>query len=63
MASRRLKSDRFLSEDYGPELYTQAGIDWVENNSMLDVLRRHVPGVKPALAGIENAFHPWRKVG
>ena len=30
MASRRLKSDRFLSKDYRPEIYTKQGIDWVE---------------------------------
>ena len=30
MASRRLKSDRFLSKDYTPEMYTQPGIEWVE---------------------------------
>jgi hypothetical protein len=63
MASRRLKSDRFLSAEYGPARYTQAGIDWIENNSMIDILKRHEPGVAPALAGITNAFHPWRKVG
>jgi len=63
MASRRLKSDRFLSADYGPGRYTQAGIDWIETNSMLDILKRHVPEVKPALDGITNAFHPWRKIG
>ena len=34
MASRRLKSDRFLSQDYRPEIYTKEGIDWVEENSM-----------------------------
>ena len=34
MASRRLKSDRFLSQDYRPEIYTKQGIDWVEANSM-----------------------------
>ena len=62
MASRRLKSDRFLSQDYTPEMYTQPGIEWVEETSMLDVLRRHVPGLKPALVGVENAFKPWRKV-
>ena len=61
MASRRLKSDRFLSANYGPELYTQEGIDWVENNTMLDILKRHEPGVKPALAGVSNAFHPWHR--
>ena len=63
MASRRLKSDRFLSADYRPEVYTQAGIEWVEENTMMDVLRRHVPGVAPALSGVSNAFHPWKKVG
>ena len=34
MASRRLKSDRFFTRDYRPEVYTQAGIDWVEYNTM-----------------------------
>ena len=61
MASRRLKSDRFLSANYGPELYTQEGIDWVENNSMMDIIKRHEPGVKPALEGVSNAFHPWHR--
>jgi hypothetical protein len=61
MASRRLKSDRFLSQDYRPEVYTDTGIAWVEENSLGDVLRRHVPGVAPALQGIDNAFMPWRR--
>ena len=30
MASRRLESDRFFTRDYRPEIYTQAGFDWVE---------------------------------
>jgi hypothetical protein len=63
MASRRLKSDRFLSAEYGPARYTQAGIDWIENNSMIDILKRHEPGISPALAGVTNAFHPWRRSG
>jgi hypothetical protein len=29
---------------------------------MLDVIKRHVPDVKPALDGITNAFHPWHRV-
>ena len=62
MASRRLKSDRFLSKDYRPEIYTKQGIDWVEQTSMIDVLTRHFPAVAPALKGVENAFQPWRKV-
>ena len=62
MASRRLKSDRFLSAEYGPARYTQAGIDWIENTTMLDVIKRHVPEVKPALDGVTNAFHPWHRI-
>jgi hypothetical protein len=60
MASRRLKSDRFLSKDYGPEIYTPQGIDWVEKTTMGDVIKRHFPGVSAALQGVDNAFHPWR---
>jgi hypothetical protein len=62
MASRRLKSDRFLSKDYRPEVYTKPGIDWVEQHSMTDVLLRHFPSLAPALKGTESAFHPWQKV-
>jgi len=62
MASRRLKSDRFLSHDYRPEIYTKEGIDWVEENSMKRVISRHFPGVAFAMEGIEddNAFKPWK---
>jgi hypothetical protein len=59
MASRRLKSDRFLSKDYRPEIYTKQGFDWVENTSMIDVLTRHFPALAPSMKGIESAFHPW----
>jgi hypothetical protein len=62
MASRRLKSDRFLSHDYRPEIYTKEGIDWVEENGMKSVLLRHFPSVAFAMEGIEddNAFKPWK---
>ncbi|RQH45688.1 peroxidase [Okeania hirsuta] len=63
MASRRLKSDRFFTEDYRAEIYTQFGLDWIDNNSMLTVLRRHYPSLSLALFSVENAFAPWRKVG
>ena len=51
MASRRLKSDRFFTDDYTPEMYTQFGLDWIEKNSMLTVLLRHHPSLAPALVG------------
>jgi hypothetical protein len=63
MASRRLKSDRFFTNDYTPDAYTPEGLEWVERNTMLDVLRRHHPGLAPALEGVENAFAPWRQLG
>jgi hypothetical protein len=62
MASRRLKSDRFLSRDYRKEIYTKEGIDWVENTSMIEILSRHFPSTAPAMKDIESAFHPWRKI-
>ena len=63
MASRRLKSDRFFTTDYRADIYTQWGLDWIDNNSLLTVLRRHYPSLSPALYGISNGFHPWLKVG
>jgi hypothetical protein len=63
MASRRLKSDRFFTKDYRAEIYTQLGLDWIENNSFLTVLRRHHPELAPALVGVENGFAPWRRLG
>lgn len=63
MASRRLKSDRFLSSDFKPEIYTKPGMDWVQNTTMKDVLIRHFPELRSPLRNVKNAFHPWEKVG
>jgi Animal haem peroxidase len=61
MASRRLKSDRFFTRDYRPEVYTQAGLDWIESNSMRTVLLRHFPDLEPTLTGVANPFAPWTR--
>jgi hypothetical protein len=61
MASRRLKSDRFFTEDYREEIYTKFGLDWIANNSLLSMLQRHFPDLSPALYGLDNAFKPWRR--
>ncbi|MDQ3647077.1 MAG: heme peroxidase [Actinomycetota bacterium] len=61
MASRRLNSDRFFTRDYGPRVYTQAGIDWIDDNQMSQVLLRHYPELRSALRGLDNAFEPWAK--
>ncbi|MFJ9641787.1 peroxidase family protein [Streptomyces sp. NPDC101206] len=60
MASRRLKSDRFFTTDYRPEVYTAEGLEWVDRNTMVTVLLRHHPELAPALDGVTNAFAPWR---
>ena len=59
MASRRLNSDRFLTDDFTPEVYTQTGLDWIRDNSMMTVVQRHLPELAGSLQGIENAFVPW----
>ncbi len=61
MASRRLKSDRFFTDDYTPAVYTRPGIDWIESNNMTTVLLRHFPELTPVLQRTANAFAPWRK--
>ncbi len=62
MASRRLRSDRFFTNDYSPDVYTPEGLRWVEESNMSDVLLRHHPELAPALEGIENAFAPWKRI-
>lgn len=62
MASRRLKSDRFFTTDYRPEIYTAEGLEWVDRTTMVTVLLRHHPELAPALSGVSNAFAPWRSL-
>jgi hypothetical protein len=62
MASRRLKSDRFLSKDYRPEIYTKEGIKWVEETTMVGLLVRHFPALAAPMKGLDNAFQPWKAV-
>ncbi len=59
MASRRLNSDRFFTTDYNARVYTQAGLDWVDENDMSSVLLRHFPNLLPLLRNVRNAFAPW----
>jgi hypothetical protein len=61
MATRRLKSDRVLTECYTPEFYTQTGLDWIANNGMRSILLRHYPELEKALVGVDNAFQPWKE--
>lgn len=60
MASRRLKSDRFFTDDFTPEIYTPAGYAWVQENSFRTVLQRHLPELAPLFADVRNVFFPWK---
>ncbi|HVF67476.1 MAG TPA: peroxidase family protein [Pyrinomonadaceae bacterium] len=62
MASRRLKSDRYFTDDFTPKVYTRLGIDWLDRTDMSTVLLRHYPELTPALRGVKNAFAPWTHV-
>ncbi|KAH3943159.1 hypothetical protein HBH98_000940 [Parastagonospora nodorum] len=59
MASRRLKSDRFIAGDWNTETYSEVGMKWVQGSVMKDVLGRHFPELKGVLGGSGNAFAPW----
>jgi hypothetical protein len=63
MASRRLNSDRFFTDYYTPAVYTRAGLDWIDDNTMGTVLLRHHPELRAALASVDNAFTPWHTTG
>ena len=62
MASRRLKSDRFFTTDFTPEVYSPAGLDWINKNGMTSILLRHYPELAPALRGVANPFAPWATI-
>jgi hypothetical protein len=61
MASRRLKSDRFFTVDYRPEIYTPEGLAWIDDSTMSTVLLRHYPELEPFLRHVSHAFAPWPK--
>ncbi|HET6734081.1 peroxidase family protein [Mycobacterium sp.] len=61
MATRRLNSDRFLTDDFTPEVYSPTGYRWIVENGMTSVLLRHFPQLRSALRDSANPFAPWRK--
>ena len=62
MASRRLQSDRFLTVDFRPEVYSPLGMDWIANNGMTSVMLRHCPELAASLPRGGNAFAPFRPI-
>jgi hypothetical protein len=62
MASRRLQSDRFLTVDFRPEIYSPFGMDWIASNGMTSIILRHCPELAGVLPRTASAFAPWRPV-
>jgi hypothetical protein len=62
MASRRLQSDRFLTVDYRPEVYSPLGLDWIDKNGMTSIILRHCPQLAAVLPRTASAFAPFRPV-
>jgi len=59
-ATRRLQADRFYTDCYTPEYYTEEGMQWIDKNSLKTVLLRHYPQLaESGLANVMNAFEPW----
>ncbi len=59
-ASRRLQADRFYSDDYRPEVYSDEGMQWVDDTNFKTVILRHHPELAATgLANVTNAFEPW----
>ncbi|BAV45433.1 putative peroxidase [Mesorhizobium sp. 113-1-2] len=59
MASRRLKSDRFYTRDFTPDVYTPEGFAWVASNDLRSVMMRHCPALTPRFADVRNLYFPW----
>ena len=62
MASRRLQSDRFLTVDFRPEIYSPFGMDWIARNGMTSLILRHCPELSSVMPRDATAFAPWRPI-
>ncbi|EDO45807.1 predicted protein [Nematostella vectensis] len=62
MASRRLETDRFLTDDFTDDMYTPEGMQWIKDSTMKTILLRNYPEAEllpTILMNVENAFFPW----
>jgi hypothetical protein len=59
MAARRLRSDRFFTTDFTPDVYSPVGLEWIDQATIGAILVRHHPELAPALANVDNPFRPW----
>ncbi len=62
MASRRLMADRFYTDDYTEEVYTKAGLQWIDKEgTMHQIIARHMPELAEKMEGKRSAFAPWNE--
>ncbi len=61
-ATRRIQSDRFLTRDFRPGIYTDFGMDWVRDTKMADIIRRHCPALATVIPR-DDVFAPWTRAG
>lgn len=60
MASRRLEADRFLTEHYNADVYTQEGLAWVsKTRGLRDVIARHYPALAQEMPPTASAFNAY----
>jgi Animal haem peroxidase len=59
MAARRLRSDRFFTNDFTEAVYTPTGMRWIREGTLKGMLARHHPELGPVLPD-GNVFSPWR---
>ena len=60
--ARRLQSDRFLTVDFRPEIYSPLGMDWIARSGMKSLIQRHCPDLAPLMPRDASAFAPWRPI-
>ncbi len=60
MASRRLQADPWFTTHYNARNYTRTGLDWIDEASFAQVLRRHHPRLAPLLDRVDNPFRLWQ---
>ena len=62
MASRRLNSDRFFTDDFTEDVYSKTGMDWIRDHANALADKVEATGLEPSLEGVKNAFAPWNRV-
>jgi len=64
MASRRLKTDRFLNGYFNKKVYTPVGYDYAMNTGMKEIFARQYPELKDKFMGEDKAsryvFQAWK---